>query len=130
MPFWMGRWTSATGRGAYTATLYRGQRPRDSSECRHYPNHASERKIKHGDIVDVFNERGRIRIVAKVTERIMPGVICVYQGAWYNPNEEGVDIGGCANTLTQDGYSPGGAFPLNSSLVELELFSKQESGGI
>ena len=27
MPFWMGRWTGATGRGAYTATLYRGERP-------------------------------------------------------------------------------------------------------
>ncbi|HPA07011.1 MAG TPA: hypothetical protein PLW73_00820 [Methanoregulaceae archaeon] len=26
----MGRWTGATGRGAYTATLYRGQRPRET----------------------------------------------------------------------------------------------------
>ncbi len=88
------------------------------------PTDASERNIEDKDLVDIFNDRGRIRIPAKVTERIMPGVVCVYQGEWYKPNEEGIDIGGCTNTLTQDGYSPGGAFPLNSNLVEVEFFRK------
>ncbi len=36
MPFWMGRWTGATGRGAYTATLYRGQRPRETFYGRYW----------------------------------------------------------------------------------------------
>ncbi|MFX0020961.1 MAG: molybdopterin-dependent oxidoreductase [Candidatus Hermodarchaeota archaeon] len=85
------------------------------------PVDAIKRNIKNGDLVDVFNDRGRIRISAKVTERIIPGAVCVYQGAWYNPNKEGVDLGGCANVLTNDVYSPGGAFPMNSSLVEIEL---------
>ncbi len=89
---------------------------------------ASKRKIENGDMVDIFNDRGRIRIPAKVTERIMPGVICIYQGEWYKPNKKGIDIGGCANTLTQDGNSPGGAFPLNSNLVEVKLFSKNTVG--
>ncbi|KKN34318.1 hypothetical protein LCGC14_0794800 [marine sediment metagenome] len=93
------------------------------------PTDASIRNIRNGDLVDVFNDRGRVRIPAKVTERISPGVICIYQGEWYKPNKDGVDLGGCANVLTQDGYSPGGAFPLNSSLVEVELFSKKESEG-
>ncbi|MFX0143093.1 MAG: molybdopterin-dependent oxidoreductase [Candidatus Hodarchaeota archaeon] len=88
------------------------------------PIDSSKRNINDGDLVDVYNDRGRIRIPAKVTERIMPGVICVYQGAWYNPNKEGVDLGGCANVLTKDDYSPGGAFPMNSNLVEVELFPK------
>jgi anaerobic dimethyl sulfoxide reductase subunit A len=86
------------------------------------PVDALKRNIKNGNFVDVFNDRGRIRIPARVTERIIPGTICVYQGAWYNPDKEGVDLGGCANVLTKDTNSPGGAFPLNSSLVEVELY--------
>jgi anaerobic dimethyl sulfoxide reductase subunit A len=85
------------------------------------PIDAGKRSIEDGDLIDVYNDRGRIRIPAKVTERIIPGAVCVYQGAWYNPNKEGIDLGGCANVLTNDNYSPGGAFPLNSSLVEIEL---------
>ena len=81
---------------------------------------AAERGISDGDMVDVFNDRGRIRITALVTERIMPGVVNVSQGAWYDPDEEGIDHGGCANVLTDDNPSPGGAFNLNSALVQVE----------
>ncbi|MFW9826445.1 MAG: molybdopterin-dependent oxidoreductase [Candidatus Thorarchaeota archaeon] len=88
------------------------------------PIDATKRNINNGDLVDIFNDRGRIRIPAKVTERIIPGVVCVYQGAWYSPNKEGIDLGGCANVLTKDEYSPGGAFPMNSSLVEVVLTPK------
>ena len=94
------------------------------------PVDAMKRNIDNGELVDVFNDRGRIRIPAKVTERIIPGSVCVYQGAWYNPNKDGVDLGGCANVLTNDNYSPGGAFPLNSSLVEIELSPKNKTEGI
>ncbi|MFW9941119.1 MAG: molybdopterin-dependent oxidoreductase [Candidatus Thorarchaeota archaeon] len=90
------------------------------------PKDAKARKIEHGDMVDIFNDRGRVRIPANVTERVIPGVVVIYQGAWYNPNEEGVDIGGCGNVLTKDSRSPGGAFPMNSALVQVELYSKSE----
>lgn len=86
---------------------------------------ASKRGIKNGDLVDVYNNRGRIRIPAKVTERIIPGAVCVYQGAWFNPDKDGIDIGGCGNTLTNDNYSPGGACPMNSALVQVELSPKK-----
>ncbi len=82
---------------------------------------AEARGIKDGDLVDVYNDRGRIRIPAKVTERIMPGVVNVSQGAWYDPDEEGVDRGGCANVLTNDEQSPVGSVPMNTALVEAEL---------
>jgi anaerobic dimethyl sulfoxide reductase subunit A len=71
-------------------------------------------------MVHVFNDRGRIAIPAWVTERIMPGVVSVFEGAWYAPDEQGVDRGGCANTLTRDAYSGGGAAVLNTSLVQVE----------
>jgi anaerobic dimethyl sulfoxide reductase subunit A len=82
---------------------------------------AQARGISDGDLVDVYNDRGRIRIPAKVTGRIMPGVVNVYQGVWYTPDEGGVDCGGCANVLTKDEHSPGGAYPYNTALVQVEL---------
>ncbi|MFX1525597.1 MAG: molybdopterin-dependent oxidoreductase [Promethearchaeota archaeon] len=93
------------------------------------PVDAKPRKINNGDLIDVYNDRGRIRIPAKVTERIIPGVVVVYQGAWYNPDKDGVDLGGCGNVLTKDSRSPGGAFPMNSALVQVELFSKNKEEG-
>ncbi|MFC2003742.1 molybdopterin-dependent oxidoreductase [Chloroflexota bacterium] len=80
---------------------------------------AEARSIKDGDTVRVFNDRGAIIIPAKVTERIMPGVVDIPQGAWYDPDENGVDRGGCCNVLTKEGTSPGGAFITNTCLVQV-----------
>lgn len=81
---------------------------------------AQSRGIKDGDEIHVFNDRGKVAITAWVTERIIPGVICIFEGAWYNPDENGIDRGGCANTLTNDAYSGGGASVMNTSLVQVE----------
>ena len=66
---------------------------------------------------------------AYITERIMPGVVNVSQGAWYDPDEEGVDHGGCANVLTRDGRSPGGALAMNTALVQVEPAPQSNKGG-
>jgi anaerobic dimethyl sulfoxide reductase subunit A len=81
---------------------------------------AEARGINDGDRVRVFNDRGEIVILARVTERIMPGVIDVPQGAWYDPDHQGLDQGGNPNVLTRDEPSPGGAFPYNSCLVQVK----------
>lgn len=81
---------------------------------------ARARDVSDGDMVRVFNDRGEVIIPAKVTERIMPGVVDIPQGAWYNPDKRGSDRGGCANVLTRDEPSPGGAFCYNTSLVQLQ----------
>ena len=84
------------------------------------PADAEPRGIRNGDEVYAFNNRGKLAIKAWVTKRIVPGVICIYEGAWFNPDEEGIDRGGCVNVLTNDAYSPGGAAALKTALVEVE----------
>lgn len=64
------------------------------------PADASERGIKTGDMVEIFNDRGIIRIPAKVTDRIVQGVIAVSEGGWYKEAADGADIGGSINVLT------------------------------
>ena len=81
---------------------------------------AQARSIKDGDMVRVFNSRGEMVIPVKVTERIMPGVVDIPQGAWYDPDEKGIDRGGCCNVLTRDEHSPGGAYCSNTTLVQVE----------
>lgn len=84
------------------------------------PVDAQSRDIKDGDEILVFNDRGKIAIKAWVTHRIIPGVISIFEGAWYSPDKDGIDRGACANTLTKDAYSGGGAAVMNTSLVEIE----------
>jgi anaerobic dimethyl sulfoxide reductase subunit A len=83
------------------------------------PRDARARDIVDGEPVEVYNERGVARLPAKVTERIMPGVVCVYQGTWYQPGQGGVDEGGCANVLTQQRETPTGGYATHSTWVQV-----------
>ncbi|MFC1717596.1 molybdopterin dinucleotide binding domain-containing protein, partial [Candidatus Poribacteria bacterium] len=80
---------------------------------------AEARRIEHGDQVEVFNQYGTVAITAKVTERIMPGTVCIYQGVWYRPGKDGVDEGGCANVLTGHHLSATGGMAVHSEWVEV-----------
>jgi anaerobic dimethyl sulfoxide reductase subunit A len=81
---------------------------------------AKERDIQNGDNVRVFNDRGEVIIPVITTERILPGVVDLPQGAWYKPDENGVDHGSCSNVLTKGTCSPGGATVHNTGLVQVE----------
>ncbi|WP_028116798.1 DMSO/selenate family reductase complex A subunit [Ferrimonas senticii] len=70
------------------------------------PLDAEERGLQSGDIVHVFNDRGTIELPVKVTPRIMIGVTALGQGAWVKFNEQGIDVGGCLNTVTSQRPTP------------------------
>lgn len=84
------------------------------------PIDAKKRNIKDGDMLKVWNDRGELRVPAKVTERIIPGVVAMGQGSWYAPDRKGIDRGACMNTLTTQRPSPlAKANPQHSNLVEM-----------
>lgn len=84
------------------------------------PIDANPRGIKDGDKVHISSKRGTIEVLAKVTPRVMPGVVSLGQGAWYQPNEKGIDTGGCINTLTSQRPSPlAKGNPQHTNLVEI-----------
>ena len=85
------------------------------------PLDAESRGIAHGDVVRVHNQIGRTEVRAKVTPRIMPGVLSLPQGAWYTPDENGLDKNGCINILTSQRPSPlAKGNPQHTNLVEVE----------
>jgi anaerobic dimethyl sulfoxide reductase subunit A len=84
------------------------------------PKDALPRGIASGDMVMVVNDRGVTRLPARVTERIMGGVVAIPQGAWYDPDENGLDRAGSANILINDETSTGGGLVTNTCLVQVE----------
>ena len=72
------------------------------------PVDAEERGIAQGDTIRVKNQFGEIELLAKVTGRTTPGVVCISQGAWHDADMNGdrVDKGGSINTLTTLRPSP------------------------
>ena len=64
------------------------------------PQDAQTRGITHGDMVRIHNSRGICEIPAEVTPRIIPGVVAMQAGARWQPDENGIDKGGCANVLS------------------------------
>jgi len=66
------------------------------------PLDARYRGIQDGDSVKVYNDRGALIIPCRLTQRIMPGVVDIPQGAWWTPDEYGICRAGCTNVLTSE----------------------------
>ncbi len=67
---------------------------------------AEARGIEDGETVRVFNGRGELRVACRITRRILPGVVSLPQGAWWTPDEDGVDRRGSVNVLTSERWTP------------------------
>lgn len=89
------------------------------------PVDANQRGINNGDLIRIFNDRGEVHIPAKVTPRILPGVVALGEGAWYAPDKNKVDKGGCINVLTSQRPSPlAKGNPQHTNLVDVQLVKK------
>ena len=71
-----------------------------------HPEDAAARSINDGDMVLVYNDRGQVKIPAKITDRVAKGVTTLSQGTWYTPDENGVDTRGSINILTSQRPTP------------------------
>ena len=67
---------------------------------------AEQRGIKSGDNVKIYNDRGTIIMPCRVTKKILPGVIDIPQGAWWTPDENGIDRRGNVNVLSSEKWTP------------------------
>ncbi len=76
--------------------------------------------IEMGDVVEIWNERGKVVTPVYVTERCAPGVVILHEGAWMDIDENGVDRSGNPDFLTLDNPSPAGAFAYNTLLVNVK----------
>jgi anaerobic dimethyl sulfoxide reductase subunit A len=72
-----------------------------------FMNHsdASKRRIRNGDMVRVWNDRGAMIIKCRLTKKVMPGLVDIPQGAWYKPDSDGTDRGGNINILTTERWT-------------------------
>ncbi|MCE7554972.1 molybdopterin-dependent oxidoreductase [Aliivibrio fischeri] len=61
---------------------------------------AQKHGIRSGQLVKIYNERGRVIAGAKVSDQIMPGVISLEEGAWLQFDSQGRCNSGSINVLT------------------------------
>ncbi|MDZ4343525.1 MAG: molybdopterin dinucleotide binding domain-containing protein, partial [Candidatus Binatia bacterium] len=80
---------------------------------------AQNRGIKDGDQVRIFNDKGVAVIPAYVTARLLPGLVVIHHGGWYEPDDKGVDRGCTPNVFLGDSKSPVTA-PSVTNLVQVE----------
>jgi len=84
------------------------------------PLDAAARGISNGDMIRIFNARGEVQIAAKVTPRMMPGVVALGEGAWYSPDSKRIDRAGSINVLTSQRPSPlAKGNPSHTNLVQV-----------
>ncbi len=94
-----------------------------------HPVDAESRNLRNGDIVRVFNDRGACLGGIVIDDQIMPTVVQMSSGAWYDPLHPGQSESLCKhgnpNVLTPDiGTSQLAQGPIaHTCLVEIELFT-------
>jgi anaerobic dimethyl sulfoxide reductase subunit A len=85
---------------------------------------AEERGLQIGDTILVTSRHGKIIRHVGISDSVMPGVIIIGQGAWFDFDEDTwIDKGGCTNTLAAAGPGGQGMEPFNSCNVQVEKWT-------
>ncbi len=90
------------------------------------PNDAKKFGVRDGEIVEVYNDRGRILAGVVVTNTIRDGVAAIEEGAWYSPEDITADKPRCnsgqVNVLTSSRPTSqmANATTVNSTLVSIK----------
>lgn len=95
---------------------------------RMHPDDAGQRGLAEGDLVEICSPRGACLGIVAITEAMMPGVVQLATGAWFDPSDQdlagSLELNGNPNVLTPDhgtsrlaqGPSP------NACLVQIRRF--------
>ena len=90
---------------------------------------ALDRDIQDGDIVMLFNKRGRVLAGANISDSVMPGVVVLSTGAWFDPDYAlNLERHGNPNVLTKDvGTSSLSQGPTcHTTLVQVKIANSEE----
>jgi biotin/methionine sulfoxide reductase len=83
------------------ASKIKGREP-----VRIHPQDAVVRGVGDGDIVQLYNDRGACLAAAVLSDALVPGVVQLSTGAWYDPADPAADKAMCVhgnpNVLTRD----------------------------
>ena len=91
------------------------------------PIDAKKRKLKNNDLVEVYNQRGRMLAGIRISNKVMEGVVVVSTGSWFSPyKKEKIEAHGNPNVLTGD--IPTSSFSQaptsNTTLVDVKKISE------
>ena len=90
------------------------------------PVDAAERGIATGDTVLITSRHGKVLRRAYVTDRLMPGVVDLGEGAWLNMDDaQGVDLAGATNVLSGTTPTGSGVQPWNTNDAQVAKWNGQ-----
>lgn len=85
------------------------------------PEDGASRGLQSEDLVEIWNDRGRMLAPVLMTEEIIPGVVAIAEGAWHEADKDGRDMTGSINVLTSQEPTPlAKGNPQHTNLVEVK----------
>jgi len=84
---------------------------------------ARARGIKDNDMIQVYNDRGKVVMPAYVTSRLMPGTVLIHSGGKVILDKSGVDFGASPSTLLGGEFESCLAPARATNLVQVEKYT-------